>query len=379
MQRLALLAWVPQEFRRDRNLHAELLLQCIEDGRWIEPLDRHPPDGPLPSLPPHVSCALRRRRYMRQDRGRGGDASLLDLSEIHPSEEDACRGTSSQPRSRGRSCAMDPPQSLANVAAAAVGQMSIDGYDGGISAPPAYTALAARVMHLQDENRLLRRQLSQARSASRGCRSQLRKPARAQSSTPCSRSRRCADVGLRARGPFSGDVCTKTPPARQPAGIAPSFASEEWQVAPEPPAFPHASWKPRQPSVWECARLPAPLPGQADAAQRPPSPATPANAGLRGSSSPPRSAPRLQTPPRDAREAPPGDALDRRDATRTEPSATRAELPETRGEFLGTSSPLGPPPPEGDTEAFLRYLDAFQVRAEKLCELGPGARGTRAR
>ncbi|CAE8717554.1 unnamed protein product, partial [Polarella glacialis] len=67
-QRLGLLASVRQsEFRRDRNLHAELLLQCIEDGRWEEPMDKHPPEGPLPCLPAHVACRLRRQKTERTD------------------------------------------------------------------------------------------------------------------------------------------------------------------------------------------------------------------------------------------------------------------------------------------------------------------------
>merc|ERR1740121_2790884 len=70
--RLGMLSLVWQEdFQRDRNLHAELLLQCIEEGHWAEPFDRNPPDGPLPKLPPHVACALKRQKLERLELARG--------------------------------------------------------------------------------------------------------------------------------------------------------------------------------------------------------------------------------------------------------------------------------------------------------------------
>lgn len=65
-QRISILSSAPHgTFRRDRNLQAELLLKCVEDRCWTEPFDRHPPEGPLPMLPPHVSCALRHKRVGR--------------------------------------------------------------------------------------------------------------------------------------------------------------------------------------------------------------------------------------------------------------------------------------------------------------------------
>lgn len=40
----------------------------LEEGTWTEPMDKHPPEGPLPSLPTHVACSLRR---LRAERGIG--------------------------------------------------------------------------------------------------------------------------------------------------------------------------------------------------------------------------------------------------------------------------------------------------------------------
>lgn len=230
-QRLYLLASAHQEeFRRDRNLQAELLLQCLEEGRFTEPLDRHPPEGPLPRLPPHVVCALRRKRAERAahatrrgSRPRGGrcheGADFVQAAQENPftsggsgnghhtertseggstdeDADDALRGDGfggdvwspagnvpRAPRSvssggrrkpisqrRGtfevRARRSTSSGSLAGAAACRLGDRgSAHCADGellvGVSAPVAYKTLAARVVHLQDENRRLRRQLGQ--------------------------------------------------------------------------------------------------------------------------------------------------------------------------------------------------------------------------
>lgn len=37
-----------------------------QEGHWSEPMNKHPPEGPLPSLPRHVACTLRRERLDRR-------------------------------------------------------------------------------------------------------------------------------------------------------------------------------------------------------------------------------------------------------------------------------------------------------------------------
>ncbi|CAE8655251.1 unnamed protein product, partial [Polarella glacialis] len=194
-QRLGLLASVRQsEFRRDRNLHAELLLQCIEDGRWEEPMDKHPPEGPLPCLPAHVACRLRRQKTERTDLVRhvglawtssaGSEPLVRSLSQSAISQQQQKQQQQQQqqqqqsPGTQTRPARATTPRrpfsrdsrsghSLAGAAAAAVGvrvaetcQTDGKGPSVTIAAPSAaYSALAARVSHLEEMNRRLRRQL----------------------------------------------------------------------------------------------------------------------------------------------------------------------------------------------------------------------------
>lgn len=173
-QRLGLLSCVRQTlFRKDRNLHSELLLKCIEEGCWTEPMDKHPPEGPLPCLPRHVSCALRRQKIERKERAVMGRASSADRVREASGKADL-RATSRRNTSVSRSA------SLADAAVAAVGvraDVEVNTEDPpafGKSKPlvtvavpsSAYSALAARVAHLEEQNRQLRRQLGQAQRRS---------------------------------------------------------------------------------------------------------------------------------------------------------------------------------------------------------------------
>eukprot|EP00930_Biecheleria_cincta_P029514 TRINITY_DN20527_c0_g1_i1.p1 TRINITY_DN20527_c0_g1~~TRINITY_DN20527_c0_g1_i1.p1 ORF type:complete len:415 (+),score=71.64 TRINITY_DN20527_c0_g1_i1:15-1259(+) len=173
--RLGLLSCVRQTlFRKDRNLHSELLLKCIEEGSWTEPMDKHPPEGPLPCLPRHVSCALRRQKIERRERAIGR-VSSADRGWEASSKADL-RAPARRNTSASRSA------SLADAAAAAVGvradvEAKTDPEDlSGCDRPKpqvtvavpssAYSALAARVAHLEEQNRQLRRQLGQAQRRS---------------------------------------------------------------------------------------------------------------------------------------------------------------------------------------------------------------------
>ena len=112
--RLGLLSCVRQTlFRKDRNLHSELLLKCIEEGSWTEPMDKHPPEGPLPCLPRHVACALRRQKIERKEQaiGRVSSADRASESGIKAGVRAPFRRSMSASRSA----------SLADAAVAAVG------------------------------------------------------------------------------------------------------------------------------------------------------------------------------------------------------------------------------------------------------------------
>ncbi|CAE7453886.1 unnamed protein product [Symbiodinium sp. CCMP2456] len=144
-QRLQLMTSVTQPlFQKDRNLHADLLLKCIQEKAWTEPLDKHPPEGPLPCLPRHVACSLRKAR-----------AERLRAS-----------------RSQGCTEVQRPSDSLAMAAVAAVSGKPEARTSGlglpevSVAAPPAYAALAARVAHLELQNKQLRRKLLEARNRS---------------------------------------------------------------------------------------------------------------------------------------------------------------------------------------------------------------------
>lgn len=448
VQRLGLLAWVPQDaFRKDRNLHAELLLQCIEDGQWLEPVNRHPPDGPLPMLAPHVACALRRRREERLELSRGMAAALPEASTIfHCSEDDSqkisassdCLRYSREERSASSDClrhsrteaiphgsarsdasASGPAKSLAHAAATAVGNSGAE----GASAPRAYATLAARVVHLQDENRRLRSQLNQARSASR-----QKKPVRIEASTPYGR---WVKTNSRARGVFAGTPtgaprsvsCSAVTSSGNPMPAPPPSVGEEW-AAPLPsssagrlPAKPRSPF--RSPGLKDtgldamrsveldrqtCSprRLegsglgldtlaasaldtfvrsssPAqPIQRQAGASQerrsperrhRSASPVTAAVAHAALNSSPCTPPPLPVGCPASATPCRATDSSRHLDSSRKNSSRSTTTAP---------LAPLGAPPPEDDTEGFLRYLDKFQEHAERLCVL-PSARAASAR
>eukprot|EP00435_Cladocopium_sp_Y103_P056113 s1286_g18.t2 len=138
-QRLGLLAKLRQPlFQKDRNLHADLLLKCIQDNHWSEPMDKHPPEGPLPSLPRHVACALRRTRLERRQLG-----GAVSVSPRLPQRREEGVQTEGGPTS----------QSLAHAAATAVKPATnLGGY--GYS-----RALAARLARLELQNKQLRKQL----------------------------------------------------------------------------------------------------------------------------------------------------------------------------------------------------------------------------
>ncbi|OLP99430.1 hypothetical protein AK812_SmicGene18025 [Symbiodinium microadriaticum] len=147
-QRLQLMASVTQPlFQKDRNLHADLLLKCIQEGAWTEPLDKHPPEGPLPCLPRHVACSLRKARAerLRASRSQGWAGEV-----------------------------QRPSDSLAMAAVAAVSSKAEARPSGSglpevsVAAPPAYAALAARVAHLELQNKQLRRKLLEAQAQAQG-------------------------------------------------------------------------------------------------------------------------------------------------------------------------------------------------------------------
>ncbi|CAE6925298.1 unnamed protein product [Symbiodinium sp. CCMP2592] len=256
-QRLQLMASVTQPlFQKDRNLHADLLLKCIQEQAWTEPLDKHPPEGPLPCLPRHVACSLRKAR-----------AERLRAS-----------------RSQGCAEVQRPSDSLAMAAAAAVSgkpearsSVGLGMPEVSVAAPPAYAALAARVAHLELQNKQLRRQLLEARN---------RPGPEARPRTPRPRTPR---------------------PTLRPASPAPSAHSARGAFA-------------------------APAPPHSEAPCKAPLAAAHATA-----------------------------------AHSTTAAAHAADPPaRVRAEVQGPVSAPGPPPPEGDTEAFLRYLDAFQNYAGSL-------------
>eukprot|EP00439_Symbiodinium_sp_Y106_P050759 s2300_g6.t1 len=249
-QRLQLMASVTQPlFQKDRNLHADLLLKCIQAQAWTEPLDKHPPEGPLPCLPRHVACSLRKAR-----------AERLRAS-----------------RSQGCAEVQRPSDSLAMAAAAAVSgkpEARTSMPEVSVAAPPAYAALAARVAHLELQNKQLRRQLLEARNRP-GPEARPRTPRPAPRPTP--RPASPAPSAHSARGAFAA-------PPRSEAMVAPVAAAHATAAAHSTTAAAHVADPP--------ARV--------------------------------------------------------------------------RAEVQGPVSAPGPPPPEGDTEAFLRYLDAFQSYAGSL-------------
>lgn len=407
LKRLSLLAWAPQdEFRRDRNLHAELLLQCVEEGRWMEPLDRHPPDGPLPRLPPHVACALRRQRSERSEIAREASAVSIGVSQMPNADQDSRRPSASSKRSPLEQMASSvstgssqpsAPASLAHVAAAAVGQAT----------PCAYAPLVARVKYLEDENRRLRKQLNQARSECNGCRGYMEKPSRVQSSTPCARGRAQSFVGGRSvaskrqqRGNLVGDNSASVPSTGTPVLAAAPLVREDWQASTRSLSAGHLRARHRSPFrsstlLDSLAATESLLPRSLCTAGRSEVlTASPKHRSSGRTPSPGRSELLTASPRQSARSA--GSTPRRASPARSPRSSFVASAQATHTSF-GRSSPstpppvtarqprvrtppgdnpkssgvgpaLGPPPPEDDTEGFLRYLDAFQERAGRLCE-----------
>lgn len=326
MQRLALLAWVAQEaFQRDRNLHAELLLQCIEEGRWKEPLDRHPPPGPLLMLPPHIACSLRRRRHERHEISREASATSSTV----------CGSTNTSTSVR----------SLASAAVAAVGHAPTRGADGGASAPLAYATLAARVAHLQEENKFFRRELRQARSASSG---HLRTQVQHQSSIPQRRRKSCGISWGRGAFAREGSCSTTHSPSSTSQAVSSCQQSRDRDR--------HCSHRGEN-EYFTCRAS-----CQEDLAEAP---------SMRRCGSPQR---RSQSPLRASVTFGPSDL---------EPSSILRPMQETSISresvcaILATgehhSEVLEYSPPDGDKEDFLRRLDEFQVRAERLCAVRSSA------
>mmetsp|Transcript_70032 Transcript_70032/g.121205 ORF Transcript_70032/g.121205 Transcript_70032/m.121205 type:complete len:467 (+) Transcript_70032:111-1511(+) len=385
VQKLALLAWVPQEeFARDRNLHAELLLQCVEECHWHEPLDRHPPVGPLPKLPPYIVHSMKRRRQERAelarlDHGVASDGQLasastfvtspgsaafddhispdLSLVESMPAEVDddlrdleKCRDELAAARRKLRDtvaasnpmaasvcvrpvrtdASADSSRSLAGLAAHAMGTVPASGTAGGVSAPLAYSLLAARVAHLQDENRRLRKQLkaTDARAASAGRPAAFSKQRRAR---PSSGGRVRSTSAARARGPFAG----VSPPAL-------AAAARETQAA-RPPS-----------PCWQEESF-ASVPQHAHSA------ASARSAGYVAGSTPSWESPPRQ--PNSPRRRSPSPSIHGRTPP---PLPFGLALPSTSS-VARSPKTLGPAPPDGDTDAFLRYLDAFQEHTDRLC------------
>eukprot|EP00931_Biecheleriopsis_adriatica_P006942 TRINITY_DN108287_c0_g1_i1.p1 TRINITY_DN108287_c0_g1~~TRINITY_DN108287_c0_g1_i1.p1 ORF type:complete len:386 (-),score=73.88 TRINITY_DN108287_c0_g1_i1:48-1205(-) len=298
-QRLGLLACVRQPlFRKDRNLHAELLLRCIQEGSWTEPMDRHPPEGPLPCLPRHVACALRRQRAERIGLSRGQT----------PTEHVARQEETSQPAlAAGRQGYQDAPGvSLADAAAAAVGVRTEigkrpDALVPSVSRPSvslavpstAYSALAARVAQLEEQNRQLRKQLGQAQ---RLC------PSPQQLQSP-------------SIGSYSAQSSVAPLPIMGPVEVA-AQASRGRSTSPS-----------RQQSYFQTLQ--------------------------------PEQLQQLSLHRHEQSEP----------VKEMTAAVTSLETALSAKRSTGLSAqqlPPGPPPPEGDTEGFLRYLDAFQAYAGSL-------------
>lgn len=338
--RLGLLSCVRQTlFRKDRNLHSELLLKCIEDGNWTEPMDKHPPEGPLPCLPRHVACALRRQKIERKEQ------AIIRVSSADRAWESSSK-VEVRPTFR-RNVSASRSASLADAAAAAVGSraevqanadqvnpedlLSCDRWKPQVTvAVPssAYSALAARVAHLEEQNRQLRRQLGQAQRQSFS-------PIGPQGSGS-GRSGSCGDT-RGAPSPVlwsstsAGDAMKpKVAEMQSEEGMNHAFSSEA-QVSSAAVRVPSFEGN----SISRRGRSTSPLPQE-----------TLHLSQLRGQS--PR---RLQCP-----------------LPQESPRRLQRPLPE-RCTYAKAEPPQ--PPPEGDTEGFLRYLDEFQEYAGSLFSTVP--------
>lgn len=317
------------ELRRDRNLQAQLLLRCLEQGTWTEPFEGHPPDGPLPKLPPHLVCQLRGRAQSpasaRASRGHtplrlapqascGGHlpdpAPLLGPAAWSRSPSrlgawdgapgrvaPAPRGGSRGARARRPSASWLEAQGVADEKAAEGTELSTLGAhaaqggpiggleEAGGAGPPSYEDLAAWVLRLQAENRRLRSELARA--------------SQAQPPPPW------------ALGPAAGGASSEGGRASLPASACPGLAG--------PP--------PRSRSTSPTTR------GQLDGASWREFASTNSHGATHGAGW--------------------QDAL----------AAALAPLP----------APPGPAPPEQDTEGFLRYLDRFQAYTGSLVSVPPAA------
>eukprot|EP00929_Paragymnodinium_shiwhaense_P042383 TRINITY_DN21944_c0_g1_i2.p1 TRINITY_DN21944_c0_g1~~TRINITY_DN21944_c0_g1_i2.p1 ORF type:complete len:462 (-),score=63.84 TRINITY_DN21944_c0_g1_i2:314-1699(-) len=367
-QRLNMLAAVPQEeLRRDRNLQAELLLQCLEEERWTEPLNRHPPQGPLPTLPPHVACAVRRKRTERErtvgigatcpryhpPADRLGDGQFLYTDELSSqlsseveSEEPSLASfntagisslhTAGQNESLAQAAARQFSLLAANTSDEALGDPSL--LVAGVASPPAYASLAARVAHLQDENRRLRQRLSGPPSAVlaappatafMGSQSALRDSAavgaqkRASSTGQLSRHR---DDGL-AAGAKHRVGAAHEPSLGSTSGVRPGYSDARSAMqGSEPLAACEASH-------WLTSRQMPELSHSHSSAA----------AALASGPCP------------------------------TLGSSLLAEQSAISSPYLAAKTPAapavppGPAPPEGDVDGFLRYLDQFQAYTGSLC------------
>lgn len=338
--RLNLLAAVPQEeLRRDRNLQAELLLQCLEEERWTEPLTRHPPQGPLPTLSPHIACAVRRKRTERERAAGTGDlcpryhpaADVLEDS-IVSCAEDTSSQDSSGVETEDPSLLPSTSESLAHTAArqfalatAGVPEEAIGAVDNlvtGVTAPPAYASLAARVAHLQDENRRLRQQLRGDHLAfDRGVAAAVRPAALPRSASASASHHRQDGCGLASparlrkrdspKGPFQiSDVAS---PLRAERGVC--------------------SRVPEVGSLYEIGN------------------ANPSSRSI-GSAKTPATLFSSWVAP---------------DHTLSSTWPVHATRPPPQAADIASVVPPGPPPADGDVDGFLRYLDRFQAYTGTLC------------
>ena len=185
-------------FQKDRNLHADLLLKCIQEGSWTEPMDKHPPEGPLPCLPRYVACSLRRARAERIARAKP-EAITLKADGCNPLQGSLASAATA---------AMGKPE--AHVASSGPMQVSV-------AAPPAYAALAARVAHLELQNKQLRKQLLEARKRSERSAS----PAACRSVAARPHTPRGAFTAVPPEAPAVGFAAAVTAPAPSETGAAP--------------------------------------------------------------------------------------------------------------------------------------------------------------
>eukprot|EP00747_Dinoflagellata_sp_TGD_P166495 gnl/TRDRNA2_/TRDRNA2_189363_c0_seq1.p1 gnl/TRDRNA2_/TRDRNA2_189363_c0~~gnl/TRDRNA2_/TRDRNA2_189363_c0_seq1.p1 ORF type:complete len:496 (-),score=86.34 gnl/TRDRNA2_/TRDRNA2_189363_c0_seq1:91-1578(-) len=403
--KLGLMVMVPQEvFRRDRNLHAELLLQCIEEGCWREPFDRHPPNGPLPMLPPHVACAQRRRRLERLQHARAAGTAASGASRARPRSEGNLLGdpplvsessgaaepwkepptaakspldifgplpnttTTAMPAAGNASFPAavallagpqagpaQPSASLAGAAAVAMGQCY-----GGVGAVCASTKacalLGARLAHVQDENRRLKRQLGQARCPFG---TPEERPPKDSSAEPpgatvgVQNNWNCTEASESTTLTLGGTIVALSEPERSVA--SPTLGAALAPLSEPDVSIASAGVKPSQ---------------AGRAASRPLSPFT-----GRATSTPAPEAEVSSLSPLERQEdeelADPHDPDDDRSPPMPEAPLSPKQPSSESGRLSPPASfaPLspGPPPADGDDEAFLRYLDEFQAYASGLC------------